>query len=304
MVGRILDAGGATSACTCMLISTFMSAPPQFTTAAYGLAATMVWGTSDFLGGYATRRVKPFLFTAVFNLGGLILVGALAFLTHPAYLSGRSALWVLAGGMCGSAGVAIFFRALSTGRMGLVAPLAAVIGAAIPAILSMLREGFPGRIPICGFIFAAAGLWLITRSEDGSSPENIGLAVVAGIGFAAFYICIRQAGSGSPLWFASLTRVGGLLITGLIVLLQGNFREITPFGVRWGVLAGGIDSVGTMMFVLSSQSGRLDEAVFISSLYPAVTVLLARFVLKERFTRWRFIGILAALAAVPMIASG
>jgi uncharacterized membrane protein len=286
-----------------MLPSTFMSTAPQFTTAAYGMAATMAWGTSDFLGGYATRRANAFLFTAIFNLGGLLLVGTLVLLAHPVSLPGRSALWVVAGGICGSAAVAIFFRALSTGRMGLVAPLAAVIGAAIPAMFSMFTEGLPGIVSIAGFVLAAAGLWLLTRSEDGTTPENIGLAVIAGIGFAAFYICIRQAGSGSALWFATLTRTGGLMVTALIVLLQGNLREITPSGIRWGVIAGGIDSVGTMMFVLSSQSGRLDEAVVISSLYPAVTVLLARLILKEHFTRWRFVGLLAALAAVPMIAA-
>jgi drug/metabolite transporter (DMT)-like permease len=102
---------------------------------------------------------------------------------------------------------------------------------------------------------------------------------------------------------ATLTRAGGLMITGLIVVLQRNFRDITVSGVRWGVVTGCIDSLGTILFVLASQTGRLDEAVVISSLYPAVTVLLARVVLKEHFTRWRFVGLLAALAAVPMIAS-
>jgi drug/metabolite transporter (DMT)-like permease len=70
------------------------------------------------------------------------------------------------------------------------------------------------------------------------------------------------------------------------------------------VLTGCIDSLGTVLFVRASQTGRLDEAVVISSLYPAVTVLLARLFLKEHFTRWRFVGLLAALAAVPMIAAG
>jgi uncharacterized membrane protein len=95
-----------------------------------------------------------------------------------------------------------------------------------------------------------------------------------------------------------------LLITGAIVLLQRKFSEITAAGVRWGILTGCVDSLGTILFVRASQSGRLDEAVVISSLYPAVTVLLARMFLKEHFTRWRFVGLLAALAAVPMIAGG
>lgn len=280
-----------------------MLAPPQFATAAYGLAAVLAWGTSDFLGGYATRRADAFLFTAVVNLGGLLLVGSLATATHVTFPTGRNAAWALAAGVSGGASLAIFYRALSSGRMGLTAPVAAVLSAAIPAIFSIFIEGMPGIVPILGFVIAAIGLWLITRAEDGSTPEGIGLAVLSGIGFAGFYLCARQAGNGSALSIATLTRTGGLIVTALIVLLRGKFRDITVAGIGWAVLAGGIDTLGTMLFVRASQSGRLDEAVVISSLYPAVTVLLARIVLKEHFTRWRFVGLLAALAAVPMIAA-
>jgi drug/metabolite transporter (DMT)-like permease len=280
-----------------------MSAAPQFA-AAFAMAAALAWGTSDFLGGYATRRANAFLFTVVVNLGGLLVVGTLAAATHAPFPSARSAAWVLAGGISGGAALAIFYRALSSGRMGLTAPVAAVLGAAIPAVFSMFTEGVPGRIPLLGFVIAAVGLWLITRTEDGSKPEGIGLAVVAGIGFASFYLCVRQAGDASPLWIAALARTGGLIATSIVVLLVGNLRDITAAGVRWGVVTGCIDSLGTILFVHASQRGRLDEAVVISSLYPAVTVLLARLFLKEHFTRWRFVGLLAALAAVPMIASG
>jgi uncharacterized membrane protein len=287
-----------------MLPSSDMSAAPQFATAAYGMAAVLAWGTSDFLGGYATRRANAFLFTTVVNIGGLLLVGTLAVATHAPLPSGRSAAWMLAGGISGGAALAIFYRALSSGRMGLTAPVAAVLSAAIPAVFSMYREGLPGSVPMLGFVLAAIGLWLITRTEAGSTPDGIGFAVLAGIGFASFYLCVRQAGDASPLWIASLTRTGGLIITGLIVLLLGKFRDITPAGVRWGLLTGCIDSVGTIFFVCAIQTGRLDEAVVISSLYPAVTVLLARLFLKEHLTRWRFVGLLAALAAVPMIVGG
>ena len=281
-----------------------MSAAPQFTTAAYGMAAVLAWGTSDFLGGYATRRANAFLFTVVVNLGGLLVVGTLAAAAHAPFPPARSAAWVLAGGISGGAALAIFYRALSSGRMGLTAPVAAVLGAAIPAVFSMFTEGLPGRIPLLGFAVAAVGLWLITRTEDGGKPEGIGLAIVSGIGFASFYLCVRQAGDISALWIAALTRTGGLVVTSLVVMVLGDFRDITSAGVRWGVVTGCIDSLGTILFVRASQAGRLDEAVVISSLYPAVTVLLARLFLKEHFSRWRFVGLVAALAAVPMIAAG
>ena len=286
-----------------MLPSSNMYVAPQFATAAYGLAAVAAWGTSDFLGGYATRRANAFLFTTIVNIGGLCMVGTLAFASRAPFPAGRSAAWVLLGGVSGGSALAIFYRALSSGRMGLTAPVAAVLSAAIPTLFSIFTEGLPRKITIDGFIVAAGGLWLITRTEDGNTPQGIGLALLAGIGFAGFYLCVRQAGEGSAFWIATLTRAGGLISTAAVVLLLREFRDITPAGFRWGVLTGCIDSLGTMLYVRASQTGRLDEAVVISSLYPAVTVLLARIILKEHLTRWRFVGLIAALAAVPMIAS-
>src|ERR1700733_9252049 len=287
-----------------MLLSSNMSATPQFATAVYGLAAVVTWGTSDFLGGYATRRANAFLFSTVVNIGGLLLVGTLASSTHAAFPSLRSVLWVLAGGASGGGPLAIFYRALASGRMGLTAPVAAVFSAAIPTIFSMFTEGAPGKIPVIGFFLAALGLWLITRAEDGNTPEGIGLALLAGTGFAGFYLCVRQASDGSAFWIATFTRTGGLLITGLIVLMQREFSDITAAGVRWGLLTGCVDSIGTILSVRAGQTGRLGEAGVTSPLSPAVTVLLARIFLKEHLTRWRFVGLLAALAAVPMIAAG
>jgi drug/metabolite transporter (DMT)-like permease len=286
-----------------VLPSKFVFAQPQFLTAAYGLAAVFAWGTSDFLGGYFARRANVFVFTAIFNLGGLILMATLAGATRSPLPASHSELWALAGGVTGGIGVAVFFRALSTGQMGLAAPVAAVLGAAIPTLVSILTEGWPGAVCIAGFGVAGLGLWLITRLDGAVPPKGIGLAVLAGLGFAGFYLCLRQAGAGSVLWFAALSRAGGLLITGAIVLI-GNFRGIARGDIGWAALTGCIDSIGTLFFVLASQTGRLDEAVVISSLYPAITVLLARVVLKEHVTGWRLVGLLAALAAVPMIATG
>src|ERR1700678_1172672 len=215
-----------------MLPSSDMAATQQFTTAAYGMAAVFAWGTSDFLGGDATRRASSSLFAAVFNLGGLLMVGTLAEASHAPFLPVRSALWVLTGGICGGVGIAIFFRALSLGRMGLAAPIAAVLGAAIPTLFSVFSEGLPGRIPMIGFVLAAIGLWLISRTDDGGSSKGIGLAIIAGIGFASFYLCIRQAGNASVLWIASLTRTGGVNISGLGVLPGGRLRHITSAARR------------------------------------------------------------------------
>ena len=287
-----------------VLTSSGVAGPNQIISAAYASAAIFSWGTSDFLGGYCTRRANAFLFTAIVNVGGLVLVGILACASGTPFPSPGNAAWVLAGGMSGGMGLAIFYRALSSGKMGLTAPVAAVLGAAIPTLFSIFTEGMPGVTPLIGFACAAIGLWLITRTDNGLAAEGIGLAVLAGIGFSGFYLGVRQAGDASVYWIALLSRCGGLLITGIIALSQRRFKEIDARGVYWALFTGCLDSLGTLLFIRASQTGRLDKAVVISSLYPAVTVILARVVLKEQFSRWKVVGLVMALAAVPMIAGG
>ncbi len=233
-------------------------------------------------------------------------MAVLASFSHAPFPSTRSAIWVLIGGMAGGACLALFYRALSSGSMGLAAPVAAVIAAGIPALVGMITQGLPGKIAVAGFVLAVAGLWLVASSAGGSKSESssLALAAIAGVGFAGFYLCIHEAGNGSPIWFASLTRFGGLVSAGLVVLLQGRARELMHSRLAWGTLVGCLDSTGTMLFVLACQTGRLDQTVVLSSMYPAVTVILARIFLGEHFTVWKLIGLVAILAAVPMIASG
>ncbi|HEX8816275.1 MAG TPA: DMT family transporter [Terriglobales bacterium] len=279
-----------------------MTAPAQVVSTGYCLGTMLAWGVSDFLGGYFSRTINAFLLTLGVNIGGLVCMVTLAALSGAPLLPARAIAWVVAGGMMGGGSLAVFYQALALGRMGITAPVAAVLSAAIPTAFSLATEGMPAPIHLVGFVVAGIGIWLISRSEDGLQREGLGLAVVAGVGFAGFYLCLRQAGQGSALWIASFSRVGGLTVITMILALQRNFRGLTTAALRWGTLTGCLDSLGTVMFARAAQTGRLDAAVVLSSLYPAVTVLLARLVLHEHFSRWRTIGILAALAAVPMIA--
>lgn len=280
-----------------------MSVPAQYIPAAYGLTAVGVWGASDFLGGVGARRVNAFLFTAIVHISGLVVIAALALLMHEPFLANTSVVWSLISGAVGGIALALFYRALASGNMGLVAPVAAVLGAAIPAIVTAFAEGVPGYRHVFGFILAGIGVWLISRTEAGAGrPEGLGMAVLAGIGFAGFYLCVHRAGNASPLWIAACSRSGAFLVTGSIVLFGRYVRAVPMPVLAIALLAGIFDVTGSAVFIRASQIGRLDDAVVLSSLYPTVTVLLARIILHEHFSRARTIGMFAALAAVPMIA--
>jgi drug/metabolite transporter (DMT)-like permease len=280
-----------------------MPVAAQYIPAAYSLTAVGVWGASDFLGGVGARRANAFLFTAIVHLSGLVLVCSLALTTGAPFPGNGSVVWSLIAGAVGGIALALFYGSLASGNMGLVAPVAAVLGAAIPTIATAFEEGFPGYRHVLGFILAGIGVWLISRSEAGlGRPEGLGMAVLAGIGFAGFYLCIHRAGNGSALWIATCSRFGSLLVTGAIVLFGKHLRAVAAPVLGIALVAGILDISGTAVFIRASQIGRLDDAVVLSSLYPAVTVLLARIFLHEHFSRARTIGMVAALAAVPMIA--
>jgi drug/metabolite transporter (DMT)-like permease len=292
-----------------MVPSSGVSSITQLAPAVYSVAAVFIWGTSDFAGGYASKRANAFVFTAFSHLCAFALMLVIAIAQHGAFPSWTSIAWALAAGGSGGFALAIFYRALAGGQMGLTAPIAALLGAAIPTMVDVAIEGAPSRWSIAGFVLAVLAIWLITRPEpqgqndETGHPKGVVAAALAGVGFAGFYLCVHQA-SGSASWIAAITRIGSFATTAVAVLATRAPVKLDRSALALGTLAGFFDILGSTLFIYASQRGRLDEAVVITSLYPAVTVLLARLFLHEHFSRWKFVGLLAALAAVPLISAG
>ena len=285
---------------------TFLSPLPP---AAYSVTAVLLWGSSDFCGGLGSRRANAFVVTAFSHVCAFAFMFSIALTQHGAFPSRASILWALLAGGVGGFSLALFYGALASGQMGLTAPSAALIGAAIPTLADIAMEGAPSRWTVAGFALAIFAIWLLTRPEGSGNddasghPKGVAMAALAGVGFAGFYLCIHQA-SGAPVWLATVSRVGSFTTTALAVLVTRAPRTLDRPSALLGMLAGFLDITATSLFIFASQRGRLDQAVVITSLYPATTVLLARLVLKEHFSRWKLVGLLAALAAVPLIAAG
>src|SRR5271167_2064942 len=281
----------------------------QFAPAVYSVIAVFLWGAADFAGGYGSRRANAFVLTAFSHVCGFALMFAIALGQHGAFPSRVSIVWAVIAGASGGFSLAVFYRALASGQMGLTAPIAALVGAAIPTMVDIALEGAPSRWTVGGFVLAILAIWLITRpdpsgdADPSGRPAGVGMAALAGVGFAGFYLCIHQA-NGSPVWIAAISRIGSFGATAIAVIATRAPLTLDRARAGLGMVAGFFDITASALFIFASQRGRLDEAVVITSLYPAVTVLLARLVLKEHFSRWKFVGLLAALAAVPMIAAG
>ena len=273
-----------------------------FTTVIFGLAASLCWGSGDFNGGLASRRANASSVVIAAYAVGFLLLAALALVWKEAVPSSIDIVWGGLAGVAGAIGLISFYSALSIGRMGIAAPISAVLTAAIPVLFSAFTEGLPTVIQLGGFLLALLAIGLISRPERSKGrPKGIGLALLAGCGFGCFFILISRVNSASTFWPLATARFTSVLF----LLLMVGIRQ-QPVLPKMAVaplvlLAGILDAVGNAFFVLAAHSGRLDVAAVLSSLYPAATVLLAALVLRERVTRIQGIGIVIALLAVPLI---
>lgn len=276
--------------------------PSAYLSAILGVASAAAFGTGDFCGGIASKRAHVFGVLTVARVCGLLTMLTLARVTHEALPSGRALLWACAAGAVGSVALPALYRALAIGKMGVAAPVTSVLAAGLPVLLSAIMEGLPRTVQVLGLAIAILALWLISRPEGKLRPEGLGLALLAGTGFGCFLICMRQATATAVYW-PLVAALAVSLVAGIILLLARG-ESLPGLGVLPVVIVAGLlDAFGNFLFILASQRGRLDVAAVLSSLYPAATVLLARFVLKERITRTQLAGLTAALIAVPLIAA-
>jgi drug/metabolite transporter (DMT)-like permease len=204
----------------------------------------------------------------------------------------------------GAVGLLALYRGLASSRMGLVAPVSAVVAAGVPVLVGAALEGLPGSLQLTGFGLGLAGIWFLSRPQTAGQLRlgDLALPVVAGLGFGLFFVCIDQASGAGTFWPLVAARAASMAFMFLAaqtarqpILLERRLWPLT-------LLAGALDAGGNAFFVLAAQAGRLDVAGVLASLYPASTVLLAWLVLKERFTPLQGVGVAAALTAIVLIA--
>ena len=272
----------------------------ELATAALGLAAAASFGTADFCGGISAKRTHVFGVLTAARFCGLVVVVALAAITEEPWPSARSLAWACAAGVVGGLALPAFYKALAIGKMGIGAPVTSVLAAAVPVIVAAFTQGLPRPIQVAGLLLALAALWLISRPDGKIRSEGLGLALFAGLGFGAFLVFIHLAGMEGVYW-PMATMLGSSLVLSAIILIAQRGSLPGPGALLVVVTAGFLDTFGNVFFVLASKYGRLDVAAILSSLYPAVTVMLAWLFLKEQITRLQTAGMTAALVAVPLI---
>ena len=271
--------------------------------AACGIGSAAAWGAGDFSGGLASRKIDELtvvLYSQV--IGGLFLTG-LVVVSAEGTPPINALVFGGIGGACGSLGLVALFRAFARGRMGVVAPVSAVITAILPILFTFFHQGLPETVQIVGFGLALAAVWLIShvKGEARLNTEELVLPVLAGVGFGVYFIFLGVAATQSVTWPLLTARGASLATVFIFYLIRKNAGPPSRSQLPLIVLTGILDAGGNAFFAVAANLGRLDITAALSSLYPAVTVMLAWIILKERLVVQQWCGVVVAMIALICI---
>ncbi|HEV2114232.1 MAG TPA: DMT family transporter [Terriglobales bacterium] len=272
--------------------------------AGLGISSATTWGIGDFAGGLAAKKANVFGVVSLAYFLGFLLMLAGALVSGEHLASANSLSWALAAGVVGGLALSAFYQGLAIGEMGIVAPIAAVLTAALPVLFAAWREGMPAKIHLVGFALAVASLWLVSKTEGTSGrPKGLSLALISGLGFGAYLIFIRMAGNTNLFWPLAVARAGSSFSAAAFAVCSGGFALPRGRSLGLSALAGLFDVSGITLFVIATRYGRLDVTAVLASLYPAITVILAHLILKEELKPHQRWGMMAALVSVVLIAA-
>jgi drug/metabolite transporter (DMT)-like permease len=270
------------------------------------LAASVSWGCGDFLGGLKARALPALAVMAISQPFGLAaLAVAVAARGHP--FPGLATLWACLAAVLGTAGLAAFYRGLAEGAMAVAAPIAGA-GAIIPVAVGLATGDRPGLLRDLGMGLAICGVVLTSR-EPGADRNRLaagaGWGLLALLGFGGYYVPLRAASHGDFLWASFVFRLTSVPLVWLTILL---LRRRLPSGVAPHLpllaLIGLLDTGGNVLFAAASTRGLISVVSVLASLYPVVTVLLARYALHERPAAFQQLGIATTVAGVALIGAG
>jgi drug/metabolite transporter (DMT)-like permease len=274
------------------------------------LAATAAsfFGCSDFFGGLASRRDSAFAVTANAHAFGLVVIG-LAVLAFPAPFTTGDLAWGAALGVAGSIGVVALYAGLACGRMSVVAPITAALSGSLPALYDLTTGTAIRPLALLGLGLALVAIVVVSSTghpEDRAAMpvKAIWLSVLSGIGFAFAIVFLSFAGKDSGFMPLLAARVVSVPLLAVITMLRRGTVVLVPSARLPAFGAGALDMASNVALISAVRLGPLAVASVIGSLYPVMTILLARVVLRERMHWAQRAGVAVALVAVVLAGIG
>ncbi len=276
------------------------------------LTSSLLWGISDFFGGSTSRRANAIAVVAAANVPGTVALIAVVLLTGKLNWSGNFVFWAISGGVAGVTALSCFYAALARGTMGVVAPIAS-LSVLVPVSVGIVSGERPGVLGLLGISLAVFGLLLSSSADLISSKQTwerstpILLAIGAAVTGGYWILSLGRGGASNAIATLTVMRCTQLVVGLTIALALRLFGRMTMRDLPVLTLVGVTDAGATATFALASETGLLLSLVAVlGSLYPAVTVLMARFIKGERMTSVQIaagllimVGVLLVVATHP-----
>jgi drug/metabolite transporter (DMT)-like permease len=239
------------------------------------------------------------------QLFGMVVLG-LAFPFVPSHFYQTDVLVGLGAGVCGALGIAALYAALAIGRMGVVSPITAVVGASVPVVWGFATGERPAAAAVAGVVLAFLAVGLVSTNEEtrriSLREPGLGLALASGAGIGFLYVLLAHAHHDSGLSVLATSRLTSIpLLLAYALIRRERLRPPTNLLLSVAV-AGVLDMAANLLYVLAARVGLLAIVAVLTSLYPASTVFLARIVLAEKLNRVQWLGVGCAFCGVLLIA--
>jgi drug/metabolite transporter (DMT)-like permease len=274
-------------------------------TVVLGLLAAISYGVGDFAGAWASRRhtaLNVLLFS--YPVGAVLMLALLP--AFPGHVTGRVVLFGVLGGVAGMIGVAVMYDLMTVAPMNIISPVTAVLAAIVPVVVGVVVGDRPHATAWAGIVLGVCAVLLVSRTTDDHPHGRVGvrvisLAFVAGLGFGFYFVFLARAGHHAGLWPLVISRIASAAFIVPLAARAGATHAIRGRVLAVTLLAGLLDAAANMFFLLATHSGLLSLAAVLTSLYPAVTVLLAVALLHEHTSKVQRTGLALAAASIVLI---
>jgi len=272
---------------------------------ALALGASLTWGVADFFGPLKGRTYGALRVLFYVQLGGLVAIAAVVAVRGKGPAD-SAALLAVPAAVSGTLGLYAYYRGMAVGAMSIVAPIAG-ISAVVPVTFGIVTGERPSAWQLFGIAAALGGVFLASREPGRGGPKvaaGVGLALLAAVGFGGYFPAMHAAGNADFWWASLIFRMTSSSVILAAVAIRRPTLAIEPVQIPILALIGIGDMLGNLLFAAASTSGLVSVTSVLASLYPIVTVVLARVVLAERVARPQEAGIVLTLAGVALISAG
>jgi drug/metabolite transporter (DMT)-like permease len=269
-----------------------------------GLVAALMYGGSDFSGGVAARRFGSLRVSVIGSAVATALAWVALLVVGGPGPSLHAVAWGLVSGLAGGAGTLVLYRGLARGQMSVVGPLSALGAAVVPVVAGVALGERPSLLAVAGVVVALPAIVLVAASGSVRGKLGAGLSdgLIAGLAFGILFVGLAQAGQHAGMWPVACEQTGALLLTLAAAVKSREPLRIPVRAAGLPVLAGATGMVAALAYFYATHFSMLAVAGVLVSLYPGVTVLLARALLHERFTPAQRAGLGLATLAIIAIA--